>query len=132
MEDKICLDTDFLIDFLRGKKDAVEFIKKNELSKDLATTYINVFELYYGVYKSNKNLENIRAVILLLNRIETLDFSHESAKKAGEILVKLENEGKIIEFRDLFIGVIALVNNYSIKTNNIKHFERIEGLSILK
>ena len=131
MEDKICLDTDFLVDFLRNKKEAVEFIKKNEINKDLATTYINIFELYYGAYKSDKKQDNLKAITLLLNRIEILDFSNEAVKKAGEMLAKLEEEGKKIEFRDLFIGVIALVNNYSIKTNNVKHFERIEELNIL-
>lgn len=130
MDDKICLDTDFLVNFLRNKKEEVEFIKKNEIDKDLVTTHINLFELYYGAYKSTEKQNNLKAISLLLDRISILNFSNESVKKAGEILAKLEKEGKVIEFRDLFIGTIALVNNYSIKTKNIKHFDRIEGLNI--
>ena len=130
MEDKICLDTDFLVNFLRNSKEEAEFIKKNELNKDLATTYINLFELYYGAYKSSQKQNNLKAISLLLNRLNILNLSDDSVKKAGEILAKLEKEGKMIEFRDLFIGTIALVNNYSIKTKNIKHFNRIEGLEI--
>ena len=131
MENNICLDTDFLVNFLRNGKEEVEFIRKNEIDKDLATTYINLFELYYGAYKSNEKQNNLKSISLLLSRINILNFSNESVKKAGEILAKLEKEGKPIEFRDLFIGTIALVNNYPIKTNNIKHFSRIEGLNIL-
>ncbi|MBI2651882.1 type II toxin-antitoxin system VapC family toxin [Candidatus Woesearchaeota archaeon] len=131
MENKICLDTDFLVNFLRNNKEEIEFIKENEANKDLATTYINLFELYYGAYKSNKKNINLKAISVLLSRINILNFSNESVQKAGEILAKLEREGKSIEFRDIFIGTIALVNNYSIKTNNIKHFNRIEGLNIL-
>ena len=131
MEDKICLDTDFLVNFLRNKKEEVEFIKKNELNKDLATTYINVFELYYGAYKSSNKIENVKAVISLLNRLEILNLSNDSVRKAGEVLAILEKEGKMIDFRDLLIGIIALVNNYSIKTNNIKHFNKIENLNIM-
>ncbi|MBI2652971.1 type II toxin-antitoxin system VapC family toxin [Candidatus Woesearchaeota archaeon] len=131
MEDKICLDTDFLVNFLRNNEEEIEFIKKNEVNKDLATTYINIFELYYGAYKSNKKNINLKAISVLLSRINILNFSNESVQKAGEILAKLEREGKSIEFRDIFIGTIALVNNYCIKTNNIKHFNRIEGLNIL-
>lgn len=130
MEDKICLDTDFLVNFLRNKKEEVEFVKKNEVDKDLATTYINLFELYYGAYKSDEKQSNLKALSLLLSRINILNFSNESAEKAGEMLAKLEKQGKLIEFRDLFIGTIALVNNYSVKTGNTKHFNRIEGLSI--
>lgn len=131
MEDKICLDTDFLVNFLRNSNEEVEFIKKNEVDKDLATTIINLFELYYGAYKSKETQNNLKAVSFVLNRINILNFSDESVKKAGEMLAKLEKEGKPIEFRDLFIGTIALVNDYSIKTKNIKHFSRIEGLQIL-
>lgn len=131
VEDKICLDTDFLVNFLRNSKEEVEFIKQNELNRDLATTYINLFELYYGAYKSSEKQKNLQAISALINRINILNFSDESVNKAGEILAKLEKGGKIIEFRDLFIGTIALVNNYSIKTNNTKHFGRIEGLKIL-
>lgn len=131
MEDKICLDTDFLVNFLRNRKEEVEFIRENEVDKDLATTYINLFELYHGAYKSSEKQNNLQAILELTNRIEILNFSNDPVKKAGEILVKLEKEGKSIEFRDLFIGTIALVNNFAVKTKNIKHFNRIEGLIIL-
>ena len=130
MENKICLDTDFLVNFLRNSKEEAEFIKNNESDKDMSTTYINLFELYYGAYKSREKDNNLKAISNLINRLNILNLSDESVKKAGEILAKLEKEGKIIEFRDLFIGTIALVNNYSIKTKNIKHFSRIEGLEI--
>lgn len=131
MDDKICLDTDFLVDFLRNGKEEVEFLKENEINKDLATTYINLFELYYGAYKSKAMENNLNSISLMLSRINLLNFSIESAKKAGEILAKLEKEGKMMEFRDLFIGTIALVNGYSIKTRNVGHFSRIEGLNII-
>jgi|SRR3989344_5757121 len=131
MEDKICLDTDFLVDFLRDSKNAVDFIKQNEASKNLATTPINVFELYYGAYKSEKKEENLKAINVLLERINVLNFSVDSSKKAGEILANLEKNGELVEFRDILIGSIALVNDYSIKTNNVKHFHKMKGLSIL-
>ena len=58
MENKICIDTDILVDFLRNEEKAVEFIKEHEERNELATTHINLFELYYGAYKSNKKTEN--------------------------------------------------------------------------
>lgn len=131
MENKICLDTDFLINFLRGKKEETDFIKLHEADKHLATTYINLFELYHGAYKSSERQQNLKAIALLLNRITVLNLSEESVKKAGEISAALEKEGKSIEFRDLFIGTIAVVNSYPIKTGNIRHFSRIPGLHIL-
>ena len=131
MENKICLDTDFLINFLRNKKEEVEFVKTHEINNELATTYINIFELYYGAHKSNKTQDNLNAIQLLLNRMNILNLSNDSANKAGEILAKLEKQGKLIDFRDLLIGTIASVNNYPIKTKNTKHFGMIDGLTIL-
>lgn len=131
MGDKICLDTDFIVNFLRNGKEEAEFLKKNETNSDLATTYINLFELFYGAYKSKEKENNLNSISLLLNRVNLLNFSIESARQAGEILAKLEKEGKMIEFRDLFIGTIALANGYSIKTRNVGHFSRIDGLKIL-
>ena len=58
MEDKICLDTDILVNFLRNKKEEVDYIQKHEGKVIFATTPINIFELYYGAYKSGRR-ENL-------------------------------------------------------------------------
>ena len=130
MERKICLDTDFLVNFLTNKKEEVDFVRENEASADFATTYLNLFELYYGAYRSKDSQNKLGIIPPLLSRINVLNLSDESVEKAGEIQAKLRQKGKMIKFRDLLIGTIALVNGYSIKTKNIKHFERIEGLTV--
>jgi tRNA(fMet)-specific endonuclease VapC len=131
MEDKICLDSDLLVDFLRNKKEAVDFILHRETTSNLYTTSINLFELFYGAYKSDKKEENIATIKDFMERINVLGFSEESCEKAGETLVQLEKEGNLIEFRDLFVGVIALTNGCVIKTNNKKHFAKIKGLKLI-
>jgi len=131
MEDGICLDTDFLVNFLRRKKEEVDFIKENEAEKDFAMTFVNAFELYYGAYKSGAREQNLEAVARLLERIPVLESSHSVMKKAGEMLARLEKEGKLIDFRDLFIGAAALTYGYGLKTGNVKHFEKINGLKIV-
>lgn len=130
MEEKICLDTDFLVNFLRNKKEEVDFIIEND-TKILATTFINLFELYHGVYKYKEIKNNLFKLEELASRLIILNLSHDSVKKAGEIASELEKAGNPIEFRDLLIGCIAIKEEYSIKTNNKKHFERIVGLKIL-
>ena len=64
MESKICLDTDVVVNFLRGNKQEAEFIRSKEESADLAITYITLFELYYGAYKSSK-----KSIIFVLQAI---------------------------------------------------------------
>src|SRR3989344_5593165 len=126
MESKICLDTNVLISFVRNKKETVDFIKENEQTSILATTYVNLFELYYGAYKSNK-IREIIAIELLKQRLIILNLDDPVVRKAGEIAAILEKRGETIDFRDLLIGSIAMMNEFSIKTENIKHFVRVPG-----
>ncbi len=131
MESKICLDTDFLIDFLREKKYAVEFIKEKEEKTELATTIITLFELYCGAFNSKK-IEKIQVIDSLSEKLTLLNLSKEASKKAGEIYSILSKKGKIIDFRDILIASITLTNNFSLKTNNLKHFQKITELKIEK
>ena len=130
MENSIALDTDILVNLLRGIPETVRWIKEYEEKYEFITTVINVFELYAGAYKDVNVEKKISDVNELLQNFKILDFSTESAKEAGKHKAKLENQGLIIDRGDLFIGVIALVNGVALKTNNKKHFERIEGLKL--
>ncbi len=130
MEKKICLDTDFLVNFLRNKKEEVEFIIEND-NNILATTLINLFELYHGVYKYKEIQNNLMKLEELASRLIILNLSQESVKKAGQIASELEKSGNSIEFRDLLIGCVAQEEGYCLKTNNKKHFERILGLILV-
>ena len=62
MENSICLDTNILVDLLRNKSDAVKWVEENESNNILATTIINVFELYSGAYKAHDSENKILAV----------------------------------------------------------------------
>ncbi len=129
MDDKICLDTDFLVNLLRNKKEESEFVHQNEGIVFFATTPVTIFELYYGAHKSGMK-ENIQKVDELQEKLRILPFTCRAAEKAGSTLADLEKKGTPIEFRDLFIGTIAEIEGFSMKTHNKKHFSRIPGLKM--
>ena len=127
----ICLDTNILIDTLRGDQETVKQIKEIETSGNiLSTTTINAFELYYGAEKTEKRERNIEAVRKLLKRLLIYNFTEKISEKAGEIAANLEAEGKPIDFRDIFIGATALINESTLFTNDINHFKRIPHLRL--
>ena len=128
MERKICVDSDLLIDFLRGEPDAVRFIIAH---KNLSTTQINLFELYHGAYKSAQREQNVAAVDQLAQQLIILPLTNEVTKRAGQLSAELSAKGNTIDFRDLFIGMIARANGYAVKTNNRKDFERISELRLI-
>ena len=130
MEDTICLDSDILIDFIRNKKEVVDWFKENKEKAIFATTVINVFELYAGAYNS-KNLGKVKHLDEFLANFRILGINYNIAKRAGEECARLSLQGETMENSDLLIGVIALSEGFSIKTNNKKHFDRIRGLRVL-
>jgi predicted nucleic acid-binding protein len=124
--ESIVLDTDILIDFLRNKREAVLLVESLR-NENLATTGINAFELFWGAYRAKSQLESVEK---LLNSIIMLNTTKESMREAGRITASLDSQGNQINVGDLLIAAICKVNNYTIATNNKKHFERIEGLKL--
>ena len=132
----ILADSTFLIDSLRKKTDAREFLRTNP-TEILFTTEINVFELYLGLFsskileKDQKLLkERIKGLEELILKFQVLTFGRGEAIQATKILGSLNRSGRPIEFRDGLIAGIALFNGInSILTKNIDHFNRIQGIT---
>lgn len=123
MGDKILIDTDILIDFLRGDRKTVDLMRKIRTQK-LVTTDINAFELYHGAHKSKNKQTNVTNVENLLNTLELLSTDRESMKKAAELLADLERKGSKIDIADLFIASLSIVNSAALLTRNKKHFDK--------
>lgn len=67
--------------------------------------------------------ENYQTLYFDRNNLDVLE-------KAVEIYVQL-HKGKQIEDNDIFIAATAIVNDCTLVTANIKHFERVEGLKLI-
>ena len=76
-----CLDSDFLIDILAGKKEAEHKMLEIE-NERLATTAINVFEILFGAEYS-QNEKNIKEAHRILNGLDIIAFDLEAAEEAG-------------------------------------------------
>jgi predicted nucleic acid-binding protein len=133
MEDaRVVIDTDLLVDFLRGNRDATSLINRLEERKYLlATTTINEFELYYGAHKSKEPEKAILLTRQLLNRLVVLPLTSKSAQRAGHIYADLEKQGHPIGLRDTLIGAIAQTRGFSVATRNLNHFQKIDDLELV-
>lgn len=123
MDQKVCLDTDVCVEILKNTDKGIEFINLINKSEVFITT-ISIFELFLRE-------TNIFSIEKFLSKINILDFSELSAKKASEIFKDLRKEGKIIDVRDLFIASTTIVNNCVLATSNKKHFKNIKDLKLL-
>lgn len=102
---KYLWDTDSCIHFLNGTKEIVQ--KTQSIgAENICTTMLNIFELKFGAYNSNRpeaNLERIEKLRMILTILD--DF-------------------------DLLIAGFASVKKLCLVTNNIKHFQHIPDLNI--
>ena len=132
--ENLILDTDVVIDFLRGKRETVEKLKRLRETYQFIVTTITVFKLYFGAYKSHKRERRLLEVKTFLNTLLILELDEVSAEIAGKIAAELSKGGEPIDVRDLLIGSIAISHTIPLLTNNVKHFERLKkfGLNLLE
>jgi predicted nucleic acid-binding protein len=115
------LDTDVLIDYLRGKKEAASFLEQN-LSQ-CSISVLTVAELYSGAKTSRHSL-SIEALTSLL---PTLPVDFVISKKAGEYRSRYgSSHGTGIV--DAILAATAEKYGAQLVSRNRKHFPMIENL----
>ena len=123
MGQKVCLDTDFVISVLNNENRASELIKDIE-SLEIFVSVVTLFELF----QRETNLEQIE---IFRNKVKILNLDELAARKAASVFKNLRKEGRIIEFRDIFIASTCIINNCRLATFNKKHFENIRELKLI-
>jgi len=126
---KYIIDTDILSYFLKKHTQVVSQFEAAD-PDDLATTIINYTELLFGAYKSAKVEQKLTAIKAFLETLTTVNFDKRAGEKFAQLKVKLQEQGTILADMDLMIAGICLANGFILVTNNIKHFQRIEGLRL--
>ncbi|MDD5156669.1 PIN domain-containing protein [Sulfurimonas sp.] len=126
---KYLIDSDILIYFLKGKQEVVQKLAKLPMD-ELYISRINYTELLYGAYNSARVEENLKIIVPFLENFEMLEFDEQSSVIFAKEKARLKKNGNIIADMDLMIASIAIKNSCTLVTNNLKHFERIQNLSI--
>jgi tRNA(fMet)-specific endonuclease VapC len=123
------LDTSICVFFLRGKLNLDQLIKEKG-RENCYISEITVFELRYGAGNSEYPAKSHKAVDAFLNGLSTI-LIFGCIKSYAKEKVRLRKIGTPMhdEF-DLLIGVTAVVNKLTLVTDNIKDFERLEGIKI--
>jgi tRNA(fMet)-specific endonuclease VapC len=125
------LDTDWVIDHLRG----VERVSKRleELApQGLALSIVSLAELYEGVYYSRNPPRSEEVLKRFLNpELTVLGVDEEICQIFGKERGRLRQEGRSIGDLDLFIAATCRRHNLTLLTNNRRHFELVDGLTLI-
>jgi predicted nucleic acid-binding protein len=123
------LDTDTVIYSLKGEP-AVKKNLREHFHDPMKMSVITLMELYYGAHKSQKIASNLAKIKTLEISFQIIPISEESAVIFGMTKAQLEKAGSPLDDFDLIIASCALSNNLVLVTNNVRHFQRIEGLKL--
>lgn len=127
----ICLDSDCIIDFLKGKPEAVQAVESHRDS--VITTEINVFEVLFGIhFKKHAGPEEAQAAKQLFESLDVLPFGQGCGELAAKSLALLSRRGSMVGQNDALIAATILTNGCrEILTRNVKHYSRIDGVRVV-
>ena len=124
------LDTDTIITILKGHVRVLGNLRRN-FHEPMSLSVISLMELYYGAYKSQQVTGNLAKIRTLESKLEIIPVSRESSEVFGMLKANLEKQGTPLDDFDLTLASCALAHNLGLVTNNVKHFQRIEGLRLV-
>ena len=124
---KFMLDTNIVIYVI--KRRPIELLNVfNRHAGQMCISSITLAELLHGVEKSSMPDHNLRKVEDFVSRMEVLEYGGKAAAHYGEIRAELERRGLIIGVNDLHIAGHARSDGLALVTNNLREFERVNGL----
>ncbi len=124
------LDTSLLIDLIRHDPEAMRALEAMEQEGlPLATTAINILDLYRGACLSASAQENIQEVEAIIQALIELSITDETYRIFDALAAELRGNGKPIGDFDEVIAAITFAGDGEIVTRD-RHFTRVPGLRV--
>ena len=120
-------DTDTITNIVKPRPslNLLKRLEKTTKNQQYVST-ITISEIVYGAEKSQRpdyHLNNLETV--LLPAVNIIGFDTKAAYVCGRIRAELEKRGTPLDLADLEIASIAIANNLTLVTNNVRRFERV-------
>jgi predicted nucleic acid-binding protein len=128
MADKLILiDTSILIEYYRKTdKTNSRWIALVRSDYEFAISVVTKFEIFAGATPAQLEFWNI-----IFQQLVILPFDDSAVDTAVRINADLKRKRKQIDLADLFIASTAVQYKLPLATLNAKHFDRVEGLTLL-
>jgi predicted nucleic acid-binding protein len=124
------LDSDAVIDFVRGRIESVQLID-SLYSQGLAVSVITVGEVVDGIERSRNPGAGHLQFDRFLSTITVLPIELNTARRFGQLRAGLARSGSPLADADLLIAATAIENNLALVTGNARHFARISELNLI-
>jgi tRNA(fMet)-specific endonuclease VapC len=127
-------DTDILSHVLKKRRSAA-LMDRLEATPQASqfTSAVNAAEIYFGVFRKEGRADLLRYYENeIFSRLTILPFDQECARIFGRIKAELERKGLPRFEADLQIAAVAIANNLTLVSGNIRHYSGIPGLRVEK
>ena len=122
------LDTNTCICYLNGKSERLRRRIESTNLRAMALCSVVKAELFFGLYKSERQITNQNKLSDFLSQFASLPFDDAAAQAYGVIRAQLERRGEPIGPNDLLIAAIAKCHGAVLVTHNLGEFQRVDGL----
>ena len=127
---KYMLDTNIVIYVI--KRRPIELLEVfNRHAGQMCISSITLAELLHGVEKSAMPDHNLKQIEDFISRLEVLEYGGKAAAHYGEIRADLERKGTPIGVNDLHIAGHARSEGFTLVSNNLREFERVDALRLV-
>lgn len=124
---KYLLDTNIVIYVIKYRPPEVREVFNRHHGR-MAISAVTLAELLHGAEKSADVPRNLRVVEDFCSRLDVLPYGIKAAQHYGSIRAALERRGQPIGVNDLHIAAHARSEGLVLVSNNLREFDRVEGL----
>ena len=122
------LDTNIISYMLRQDKRICErYLAESRKGHECVIPPVVYYEIKRGLLATNAAAK-ARDFDVLCNEFEVGEMTTEVWDEAARLYAVNRQIGQSIDDADLLIAAFCAINDYTLVTNNTKHFERIDGL----
>ncbi len=100
---------------------------------EVSLSPVTVAELVHGIYRAKNPEASQRRRAYIEELVELVPIhpvTKQTAFLVGQIQGQEAAKGNVLPFNDLMIAAAAIEQGYAILTENLRHFEKIPGLSV--
>lgn len=123
------IDTDWVIDYLRGRRSAVALLEDFPPG-DIGISTITYGEVYEGIVLGPQRRINEDALNEFLRVADVVQLTRPIMRRDARIRGELRRVGRRLEDTDLLIAATALDHDVTLVTRNVNHFTRVPGLRL--
>jgi predicted nucleic acid-binding protein len=127
---KYALDTNILTYYLKGNEKILDKVDQEVMNDNIIIPPFAYYEIKKWLMAVNSKIK-LQAFEKLFERLGIDAIEKETLDLSLSIYIKLRKNGITVDDGDLLIAAYCIQNNYTLVSNNQKHFEKIENIQVV-